>query len=200
MALLPAANAFVNLHVVRNHLNSSIPITILFWGPKEELSAPTQQLFKVRRSLLGESRGSWRLAAGILSVEAVIRTKGNGERRVGLCFRPSSERTIELAPLSLCFQAPAVGRRAFLHTSLCLACPVHQAQEHISDIQLVDVSTLPYPKHMRRLFLPELNEPFNGWAILYYSRCSSVTDLVSHPWKTGRVGASTPSLCMRVLQ
>ena len=47
-----STNAFVNLYVLRHYLNTSLPMTLVYWGKDEEdrLSGKTQEFFKARRS------------------------------------------------------------------------------------------------------------------------------------------------------
>lgn len=45
------ANAFVNLHVIRNHLGSAIPATLCYWGAQaaDRINPATQAFIKVRQ-------------------------------------------------------------------------------------------------------------------------------------------------------
>lgn len=46
---LQVANAFVNLHAIRHHLNSTLPITLGYWGahPPDALNPEVEDFFQV---------------------------------------------------------------------------------------------------------------------------------------------------------
>ncbi|KAL4424089.1 hypothetical protein ABPG75_001390 [Micractinium tetrahymenae] len=93
-----AANAFVNLWVLRRHLNCTLPVAIMYWGAS-------------------------RLDAINNSTQAFLR-------------------------------------------------------EHISDLQLIDASRLPYPGHHRRLFPPGNDDMFNGWKVKMFALYAAPFDEV----------------------
>ena len=129
----PVVNAFASLYLTRHHLKCALPAVVAYWGANEGVSGEVQRVFKVRAARCTRSHSGGLL--GHLVAEPAFfsscwvgcrsrRWRGQcPRRRARPPFRPQPKR---------CARSPP--------------------QEHIPDVEFLDLAALPYPSYHRPLW------------------------------------------------